>query len=95
MSRAELKEYRSRTQGGESAETLLHNAESDPRAESDRILMEGPAEASPPSFARLAELKEAEVRLTPRQQKDKEFCVLLGMSEADATRVATSNCIRD
>ena len=46
-------------------------------AESDRILMQGLAKARPHSFGKLAELKKAERRLTPQQQKDKEFCLLL------------------
>jgi hypothetical protein len=67
-------------------------------AEADRILLEGIRAKRPQAF-QVSEQATAEkaraAALTESQKKDYEFCKLLGMSEADALKVASSSAIAD
>jgi hypothetical protein len=62
-------------------------AESDPRAESDRILMEALSKRDP-ELAKAIKETAAVDQLTESQRKEYEFCLMLHMSEADAMKVA-------
>jgi hypothetical protein len=69
-------------------------AETDPRAESDRILTEALARRDP-RFAKSLEVSEGGAeRLSPQQKEDYDFAKLIGLSESDALKVALSNCTR-
>jgi len=69
----------------------------EPFAEADRVLLDGIKARRPQAFAQLAEQTTAEgaqTQLSESQKKDYEFCKLLGMSEADALKVANSDAMR-
>lgn len=63
-------------------------------AESNRVLIEGLAKARPHTSGVLLEELNKESELTPQQKRDKDFCMLIGMSEADATKVVRWGGIR-
>jgi hypothetical protein len=70
-------------------------AQSDPRAESDRLLTEALAKRDPRFAKAVAVSEQGVASLSESQKKEFDFCKMLGMSEADALKVATSNAITD
>jgi len=123
FNRAQLKSFRERTQGGESAETLLCIAEA-VMAESgsefresgrspirrnnggsfveesgysmekaDEVLFTALQECRPQAFKKGDEVRES-AALTAKQREDFEFSKLIGLSEAEALKVALSGDIR-
>jgi hypothetical protein len=67
----------------------------DPYAEGDRILMEGIKARRPQAFQEAKEGGPEGPALSESQRREYEFCKLLGMSEADAVKVAKSTALQD